>query len=72
MDIMMPPLREQPAPAPWLERRERVVAQTIREGLESQPPADPQQIAEELKKRDADFPADLIGEMMRKHRGPLE
>jgi hypothetical protein len=70
MDIMMPSLREQPAPAPWLQRRERVVAQTLHEAFGGKTPADPRQIAEQLKIRDADFPADLIGEMMRKHRGP--
>jgi len=70
MDMMMPPLREQPAPAPWLAHCERVAPQTIHEALDRNPSADPQQIAEELKKRDADYPGDLIGEMMRKHRVP--
>jgi hypothetical protein len=40
MDIMMPPLKQQPSPAPWLRRRERIdLARFIDAALALQPEA---------------------------------
>jgi len=61
MDIMMPSVREQPAPAPWLLHQERInVPRLICELTSQRNNPTPQQIQEELKKRDVDVPRDLI------------
>jgi hypothetical protein len=66
MDIMMPGVREQPAPAPWLEHRERIKLPLLVCELTAQhPDATPQQIEEELQKRDVDAPRELIALWMR-------
>jgi hypothetical protein len=67
MDIMMPHLHEQPAPAPWLIRCERIDAgQVIREAVSRTPDAGPDEINGELSKRDAAMPGPLVAEQMKK------
>ena len=66
MDIMMPGVNEQPAPAPWLLHREHVnVPRLICELAARQPNATPQQIDKELKKRGVDAPRELIAVWLR-------
>jgi hypothetical protein len=55
MDIMMPPLHEQPAPAPWLARRAKIdVPSAIREILERRRDAGLAEIVGELRSRQID------------------
>ena len=71
MDIMMPSVKEQPAPAPWLLHRDRInVPRLICELTAHRNDATPQQIEEELEKRGIDAPRELIAVWMRDCKRP--
>lgn len=54
MDIMMPPLEQQPSPAPWLVRRNRAdVPRLIRTALEQNPDATVDQVVAQLERWNA-------------------
>ena len=63
----MPPLHEQPAPAPWLVHRERIdVPRVICDVVSRNPDAVPDEINQELRKREAELPGTLVTEWMKK------
>jgi len=71
MDIMMPPLHEQPAPAPWLIHRERIdVPGVICSAIAQNPDATPDEVNQELWKRHAEVPGPLVVERMKKCKVP--
>jgi hypothetical protein len=69
MDIMMPDIPEQPAPAPWLARRERVDARKlIHDVVARNPGATIDEIAGELRKRNLDVSAAVIASLMQRRK----
>jgi len=69
MDIMMPSVKQQPAPAPWLLHRDNIsIPRLICELTAQHRDATPQQIEEELKKRGVDAPRDLIAIWLRDYQ----
>jgi hypothetical protein len=69
MDIMMPDIHEQPAPAPWLALREHVDARkVVHEVLARNAKATPEDVAHELRKRNAELPADVVADLMQRAR----
>jgi hypothetical protein len=67
MDIMMPSVVEQPAPAPWLVQREcidvsRLVSDILRQNFD----ATVEEIAGELRKRNAELPGDVVADLMQR------
>src|SRR5262245_26287001 len=71
MDIMMPPLHEQPAPAPRLLQRDRVDApRVICDAVGRNPNTHVDEINAELRKRDAELPGPLVAEGVEKNAGP--
>jgi len=65
MDIMMPSLGQQPAPAPWLAHRNKVDARgVVAAALAQNPSAGIDEIAAELRRRGAEMPAPLVAELI--------
>jgi hypothetical protein len=69
MDIMMPPLREQASPAPWLARRGAGdVPRMVGEILSRKPEATVDEVSEELRRRGAELPGTMVAMWMRRRK----
>ena len=67
MDLMQPPIAQQPAPARWLRPGSRLdVPAFIQAALERDPAATADQIAAELNKRRIGLPATTVAAWMEK------
>jgi hypothetical protein len=67
MDIMMPPINEQAAPAPWLIQRAHTdVPRFISELRRREPDVSLAMVAGELRKCNAELPCDVIADLMQR------
>ena len=69
MDIMMPGIDEQPAPAPWLAFHKHTdVPRLIGDLLRQNPQASLEEVAAELRQRHAELPRDVVADLMQRCR----
>lgn len=73
MDIMLPNLHEQPAPAPWLVLHDQIdLPELIRERAANKPDATADEIAQELAQRNIHVPGMAVALWLQRLRGHTE